>query len=161
VFTSSRCCDVVVHALCFARERKGLGIYGWVVMDNHFHAIAAGPALAQTIGDLKKFTAREIIAQLKLEGRDWLLNQLAYYRARYKSDSQHQVWQEGVHPQSIPSDNIMLQKLEYIHNNPVKRGLVAGPEHWRFSSAHEWLAGGIPVMRVGEWRQVVWGETEF
>jgi REP element-mobilizing transposase RayT len=44
----------VVHALCFARERKGLGIYGWVVMDNHFHAIVAGPALAQTIGDLKK-----------------------------------------------------------------------------------------------------------
>ena len=43
----------------------------------------------------------------------------------------------------------------------MKRGLVAGPEHWRFSSAHEWLAGGIPVMRVGEWRQVVWGETEF
>jgi REP element-mobilizing transposase RayT len=142
VFTSSDCCDVVVRALCFARERKGLRIYGWVIMDNRFHAIVAGERLAQTLGDLKKFTAREILAQLKSEGRGWLLNQLAHYRARYKSQSQHQVWQEGVHPQSIPTDEIMLQKLEYLHHNPVKRGLVATPEHWRYSSAHERLAGG-------------------
>jgi len=155
VFTNSRCCDVIVRALCFARERKGLRIYGWVIMDNHFHAIVAGQTLAQTLGDLKKFTAREILAQLKAEGRDWLLNQLSHYRARYKSQSRHQVWQEGVHPQSIPTDEIMLQKLEYLHNNPVKRGLVAAPEHWRYSSAHEWLAGALPVMKVDKWRQVV------
>jgi len=37
------------------------------------------------------------------------------------------VWQEGFHPQSIPTDEIMLQKLEYLHNNPGKRGLVAAP----------------------------------
>ena len=49
---------------------------------------------------------------------------------------------------------MMLQKLEYLHNNPVKRGLVAAPEHWRYSSAHEWLPGAVPALRVDEWRQV-------
>ena len=154
VFTTGACCDIIVQSLAFCREKKGLRIYAWVILDNHFHAIVAGPELARTIGDLKKFIAREVLAQLKTEGREWLLNQLAYYRAAHKSLSQHQVWQEGVHPQSIASDAMMLQKLEYLHNNPVKRGLVAAPEHWRYSSAHEWLAGAMPLLRVDEWRQV-------
>lgn len=59
---------------------------------------------------------------------------------------------EGYHPQSLACDEIMLQKLQYLHNNPVKRGLVASPEHWRYSSAHEWLPGALPLLRVDEWR---------
>ncbi len=59
-----------------------------------------------------------------------------------------------MHPQSIATDEMMLQKLEYLHHNPVKRGLVAAPEHWRYSSAHEWLAGAVPALRVDEWRQL-------
>jgi putative transposase len=47
---------------------------------------------------------------------------------------------------------MMLQKLEYLHNNPVKRGLVASPEHWRYSSVHERLAGATPVLRIDPWR---------
>jgi len=58
----------------------------------------------------------------------------------------------GVHPQAIVSDEIRIQKLEYLHNNPVKRGLVASPEHWRYSSAHEWLPGAIPPMKCDPWR---------
>lgn len=81
-----------------------------------------------------------------------MLNQLAYYCAAHKTASSHQVWQEGVHPQLITSDEMMLQKLEYLHNNPVKRGLVASPEHWVHSSAHEWLLGALPIMRVDPWR---------
>jgi REP-associated tyrosine transposase len=152
VFTTATCCDILVHSLEYCREQKGLRIYAWVILDNHFHAIVSGPALARTVADLKKFTAREILSQLKVEGREWLLNQLAYFRAAHKRESSHQIWQDGVHPQAIPSDEIMLQKLEYLHNNPVKRGLVASPEHWLYSSAHEWLPGAAPAMRVDLWR---------
>ena len=127
-------------------------IHAWVILDNHFHAIVSGPNLAGTLHDLRKFTARQILDQLEIEGRQWLLNQLAYFCAAHKTKSDHQVWQEGVHPQSIPSDEIMLQKLEYLHNNPVKRGWVTAPEHWVYSSAHEWLPGAIPVLRVDPWR---------
>lgn len=153
IFTSSPYCDIIVRSLLFCREKKGLKIYAWVILDNHFHAILAGPDLSRTLANLKKFTAHEIIAQLETDGCDWLLNQLGYFRAKHKGASQHQVWQEGLHPQSIPSDTIMLQKLEYLHNNPVKRGLVAAPEHWRYSSAHEWLPGASPAFRCDDWRQ--------
>lgn len=47
---------------------------------------------------------------------------------------------------------MMLQKLEYIHNNPVRRGWVASPEHWRWSSAHEWLGGVSPVLFCDPWK---------
>ncbi len=152
VFTTAACCEIIVRSLIFCRENKGLKIHAWVILDNHFHAILAGPELARTIADLKKFTAREILAQLRVEKREWLLNQLQYFRAAHKIDSKHQVWQEGVHPQSLATDDIMLQKLTYLHNNPVKRGLVVAPEHWRFSSAHGWLPGVMPLLRCNAWR---------
>jgi|SRR6266404_159130 len=152
VFTTAPCCDILVCSFEFCRQQKELRIHAWVILDNHFHAIVSGPNLARTLRDLKKFTAHKILDQLELEGRQWLLNQLAYFRAAHKRESAHQIWQEGVHPQSISSDEMMLQKLEYLHNNPVKRGLVASPEHWVYSSAHEWLPGAVPVMRVDLWR---------
>jgi putative transposase len=152
IFTTAACCDILVRSLDYCRARKGLKIYGWVMMDNHFHAIVSAPTLSRSIADLKKFTAHAILEQLRTEGREWLLNQLKYFCAAHKFASAHQVWQEGVHPQLITSDQMMLQKLEYLHNNPVKRGLVASPEHWRYSSAHEWLPGAIPVLRVDAWR---------
>lgn len=105
------------------------------------------------MADLKRHTAREILRVLEEERAEWLLHQLRYHRASHKMESEHQVWQEGFHPQSLPSDAIMLQKLEYLHHNPVKRGLVAAPEHWRYSSAHEWLPGSLSVLPVDDWRE--------
>jgi putative transposase len=117
VFTTPARCDIIVRSLTFCHEHKSLKIYAWVILDNHFHAIVSGPELSRTIGDLKKFTARQILAQLEHERCEWLLNQFQYFRAAHKTASTHQVWQEGVHPQSISSDEMMLQKLEYLHNN--------------------------------------------
>jgi REP-associated tyrosine transposase len=153
IFTSEAYCDILVRSLLYCRHHKGLKIYAWVILDNHIHAILAAPKLSRAIADFKKFTAHELLAKLEAEGRDWLLNQLRFYRAKHKGISDHQVWQEGVHPQSIPSDAIMFQKLQYLHNNPVKRGLVASPEHWRYSSAHEWAKGAEPLFRCDDWRQ--------
>ena len=152
VFTTAARCDILVRSFEYCRKQKELRIHAWVILDNHFHAIVAGPELARTVADLKRFTALELLGQLEIEGREWLLNQLSYFRAAHKRESAHQVWQEGVHPQRILSDEMMFQKLEYMHNNPVKRGLVASPEHWVYSSAHEWLPGANPVMRVDPWR---------
>ena len=61
--------------------------------------------------------------------------------------SEYQVWEEGFHPKQITSDEMMAQKLEYIHFNPVTRGFVDKPEDWRYSSARNYLgkAGLIPI----------------
>jgi putative transposase len=61
--------------------------------------------------------------------------------------STYQVWEEGSHPQRIEDEVVMRQKLDYIHYNPVKRGYVDLPEHWRWSSARNYLgqSGLVPV----------------
>ena len=93
------------------------------------------------MADLKRHTARRLLELFEAGKAEWLMNQLRYYRASHKIESEHQVWQEGYHPQSIPTDEIMLQKLGYLHNNPVKRGLVVhrsiGATHPRTSGCPE------------------------
>jgi REP element-mobilizing transposase RayT len=152
IFTTAVCCDILVPALQYCRTHKELKLHAWVILDTHFHAIAAAPNLTRVLADLKRHTARRIIEQLQAERCDWLLEQLRRQCAPHKAESEHQVWQEGSHPQAIGTDATMLQKLEYLHNNPVKRGLVASPEHWRYSSAHEWLSGASVEMRCDPWR---------
>ena len=152
IFTNAARCDILVDAFKYCSQHKGLKLHAWVILDTHFHAIVAAPALTRVLADLKRHTARRIIEQLEAEHCDWLLRELRNQRAPHKFESQHQVWQEGSHPQAMASDTIMLQKLEYLHNNPVKRGLVASPEHWRYSSAHEWLPGAAIALRTDPWR---------
>jgi putative transposase len=89
----------------------------------------------------------KIIDYLVDQKVELFLKQLRFLKKRHKADRDFQLWQEGSHPQQILSDEMMLQKLEYIHMNPVKRGFVDEAEHWRYSSARNYLgkAGLIEV----------------
>ena len=68
----------------------------------------------------------------------------------YKKDRALQFWQEGVHPEWVQNEDMLRQKVEYIHNNPVKRGYVDEAEHWRYSSARNYagLKGLIEVCKA-------------
>jgi putative transposase len=80
-----------------------------------------------------------------------ILKQLRYEKAAHKSDREYQLWQEGSQPKEIQNDEMMRQKLEYIHYNPVKRGYVDLPEHWRYSSARNYLGQDGLVYVVTDW----------
>ncbi len=118
VFTGQPYFDILIQSFSFCQQHKGLKLYGYVILDNHFHALVSGATLNRTIADMKKFTARQIIAQLQTEQKTWLLNQLAYYKKRYKTTSDHLVWQEGYHPVLLLSEKMLRQKLDYIHSVP-------------------------------------------
>ncbi|HNR32907.1 MAG TPA: transposase [Candidatus Hydrogenedentes bacterium] len=148
VFIGQDACDIVIDALRFCRAHKGLRLYAYVVMENHIHLVAEAPDLGQVVRDFKRHTAKELIRLAEVENKTWLLNQFSYWRKRYKRESGHQVWQEGVHPQLIQSDAMREQKIDYIHYNPVRRGWVDAPEHWRYSSARNYLLGDHSVLEV-------------
>ncbi|MCJ7680795.1 MAG: hypothetical protein MUP70_08730 [Candidatus Aminicenantes bacterium] len=118
---------------------KKLKIYAYVILDNHFHMICQSQELSRTLQSLKRHTSKCILEQLKQDQKNWILQLLAFYKKKHKKDSQHQLWQEGFHPQQIISEVMFKQKVEYIHQNPVKRGYVEAPEDWCFSSAGEFL----------------------
>ena len=152
VFTTEARCQIIVDALDYCRQHKGLRVYGWVILDSHLHAVVAAPDVPRVMADFKRHTARQLVEQLKKEDCAWLLRLMREACPGYKEESDYQVWQEGYHPQAIVSDAVMEQKLTYLHNNPVKRGLAAAPGHWRYSSAHEWCPGVVPVMRCDAWK---------
>jgi hypothetical protein len=114
--------------------------------------IASSDDLANQIGDFKSYTARRIIDWL-IEHKDArLLRYLHDEKRDHKRDRDYQLWQEGSHPQQIDNDKMMWQKLEYSHNNPLRRGYVDDPIHWRYSSARNYagMAGLVPV--ITDWR---------
>jgi REP element-mobilizing transposase RayT len=145
VFTSEKYCRILTDAFVKGREVAGLQIFAWVILDNHLHAIVKAPDLRKTLQTWKSHTARGVIDQLAADGRKAILDQLAFYRKKSRTGSQYQLWQDGYRPKIIDTDEIWDQKVDYIHYNPVKRGLVSHPEDWRYSSAHEWRENARPV----------------
>src|SRR5262249_18545757 len=143
--------QIVLDSWRFLQEHDRLVIYGFVILENHLQLIASAEDLGKGIGDFKSFTARAIIDYLKERKAGILLGQLISHKAAHMPDRLDQLWQEGSHPQLLQNDEMMLQKLEYIHLNPVKRGYVDEPTHWRYSSARNYAGqpGLIPVTK--EW----------
>ena len=80
-----------------------------------------------------------------------VLDLLQHYRLYYKIDRTYQLWQEGSHPQVIQGLDMMRQKVEYIHNNPVQRGYVDEPIHWRYSSARNYAGMEGLISVKTEW----------
>ena len=75
---------------------------------------------------------------------------MRFAKYAHKRDREYQFWQEGSHAEMVFSEAVMREKLDYIHQNPVKRGYVDVPEHWRYSSARDY-AGQTGLMEVDSW----------
>jgi len=136
--------QIIYDSWQFLQEKSRLTLYGYVILENHLHLIASSPDLSNEIGDFKSFTARRIIDYLESKGERTLLKLLRFFKAAHKLDRDYQVWQEGSHPEQIGNDDMMRQKLEYMHNNPVARGYVDEAVHWRYSSARNYA--GLPAL---------------
>ena len=140
VFTRRETAQFILDSLQFLQDQGRLILYGYVILENHCHLIAkAKENLSIEMMSFKSYTAKQIISHLDEKKVKRLLDQMKFYKARHKTDREYQVWEDGYHPQLIQNDDMMRQKLEYIHDNPVKRGYVDRPEHWRYSSARNYL----------------------
>jgi putative transposase len=148
VFTRPETVQMLYASWRFLHDSGRLFIYGYVILENHLHLIASSDDLVKEMGDFKSFTARQIIDYLKAHKVNMLLQQLKQHKSAHKTDRPYQLWQEGSHPQQIQGPEMMRQKLEYMHNNPVLRGYVDDPTHWRYSSARNYSGspGLFPVL---------------
>jgi putative transposase len=135
VFTAEPYFQIIVDSFKYCQQEKALELYAYVIVDNHFHAVVQGPNLSKMLQSIKSYTANKIIEQLQTDNKKWLLDELAFYKKKYKAESEFQLWQEGFHPQLLTDEVMIRQKIEYIHYNPVRRRFVDRPEYWRYSSA--------------------------
>jgi len=150
LFTRPQTVDIVLDSWRFLQQTADFKLYGYVILENHLHLIAASDDLSHDMQRFKSYTAKTIIAHLEQQRSEKMLELLAFFKRFHKTESRYQVWEEGNHPQLIESEAVMRQKLDYIHQNPVKRGYVERPEHWRYSSARNYLGqeGLIEVVRT-------------
>ncbi len=148
VFTRPIYKDVIVDSLAHCQANKGLEIYAWCIMTNHIHLIVGRKGqstIEQIIRDFKKFTSVKLCNDIENnpgESRGaWLL--WIFKKAAEKSNKhqKYQFWQRDFHPIELNTNYLMDQKLEYIHLNPVKAGIVNEPEHYLYSSAVDYSGG--------------------
>jgi putative transposase len=142
---------IILDSLKFLVNQQRLILHAYVIMENHLHIVASADDLSREIGDFKSFTARKSIDYYVTNQKQAILDQLALIKLQFKTDRQHQFWQEGSHPERIADERVLKQKIDYIHYNPVRRGYVDLPEHWRYSSARNYagLEGLLPVELIG------------
>jgi putative transposase len=62
--------------------------------------------------------------------------------------NRYKVWQEGFHPIAVDSGDFFRQKLDYLHENPVRKGFVEKPEHWRYSSARNYILDDDSIITI-------------
>jgi REP element-mobilizing transposase RayT len=151
VFTRHETVKMVLESWKFLQDQDRMSIMGYVILENHLHLIAVGNDLSKEMGDFKSYTARRIIDLFLASKAGTILRQLHREKAPHKTDRDYQLWQEGSKPKEIHDGDMMGQKLEYMHCNPVKRGYVDMTEHWRYSSARNYM--GLPglVDVVTDW----------
>ena len=144
LFLSWHTCDIIIDALRYCRREKGLRIHAYVIMSNHLHLILStvgARSLSDVMRDFKRYTSRKITEQLEQEGAGVRLDLLRHRATRGKGNVDYKVWADGYHPVVVSSLDFSRQKLNYIHDNPVRKGLVRRQEEWRYSSAGDYITG--------------------
>jgi len=139
LFTRKVYKDIVIESFKFCQENKELEIYAYVIMSNHIHLLARSGKgdLSGIIRDFKNYTSNkflEVIKDKKESRRDWL-NLVFKYHGKFKKNQTYQIWTHKNHAEHIYSQKFIEQKIEYIHNNPVKAGIVIDTEDYLYSSA--------------------------
>ncbi|MDP8213310.1 MAG: transposase [Candidatus Zapsychrus exili] len=117
IFKDKRYKEYFLDILRRYKERYSFKIYGYVLMDNHFHIV---------IETIQKHNISKIMQGILLS-----------YSVKYRKENEYvgYVWQGRFKSKIIESKEYILECLEYIHNNPVKASIVEYPEQYHFSSA--------------------------
>lgn len=144
VFTRKTYRYDIIDSLKYCQENKGLIIYAWCIMSNHIHIICRakeGSKLSDIIRDFKKFTAKKIIDRIIHEPesrREWMVYRFEHNAKYKKQNPKYMFWEKDNHAVLLDTNEMMDQRLNYIHQNPVGAGIVDDPHHYLFSSARDY-----------------------
>ncbi len=144
VFTRPCYVEIVLSSLKFCMKEKGLFVHAWCLMSNHIHLIISAEKgnLSDILRDFKKFTSVTILKQIEQNQEEsrqaWMLWIFKQAGSNNNRNKKYQFWQQDNRPLQLETKNFTLSKLAYIHNNPVKAGLVEKPEDYMLSSARDY-----------------------
>jgi REP element-mobilizing transposase RayT len=150
IFSDDKYKFLLSDLLNYAVDKKGLEIFAYVIMSTHMHLLgrAINNNLSDVIRDFKKFSAIKILSLLqktKSEFSCLALEKFSNAAKNHSRNEKYQFWKYGNYPEEVYSPKFTLQKIRYIHNNPVDAGIVSRPEDYYFSSAVDYAGRKGPV----------------
>lgn len=121
--------NILGDAILFAQTQRELKLYGYVFMLNHIHLLVSSPDMISFVRNFKRHTSRELYKNIQQHESNVL--------ELFLDDSGvYQFWQNTNAPKYVESESFFIQKLAYIHYNPVRKQYVDLPEYWKWSSAN-------------------------
>lgn len=146
VFTRDRYKDILVDSLRYCQSNKGMELIAWCIMTNHVHLIyrsCAGQKPELLLGDFKRHTSKALVRAIRDNPEE---NRKEFFLKHFQKAAQessnvynYQFWRHDNKPIELWSNHVIWQKVNYIHNNPVKAGYVQNPEDYNYSSAKNYV----------------------
>ncbi len=155
VFTRQTYLAVLADSIVYCRKEKGMELFAYCFMPSHVHLIvrSAHGDLSGLIRDFKRHTSKKVVKQIasnpQESRKEWLLQMFEQAGKEKGNISNYQFWQHHNKPIELWSANVIKQKLDYIHQNPVQSGFVTKPEDWKYSSARN-FGGDCSVLEIDE-----------
>jgi len=154
IFTRKIYRNIAIESLQFCQQHKGLYLYAYVIMSNHIHLLAQSETgdLNGIIRDFKNNTSKKFLNVLNdpVESRSDWMKLVFKYHGKCKNKQTNQVWTHENHAEHVYSQKFIEQKIDDIHNNPVRAGIVARAEDYLYSSASNYaeLDSIIEVVKI-------------
>jgi REP element-mobilizing transposase RayT len=131
--------DIVISSMIFLVKNKRVSIFSFVIMENHIHLIwqiLSGHTPEAVQRDFLKYTAQRLKKDL-LKNHPAVLD---LFEVNAK-DRKYQFWERNALSVELRNHKVFLQKVRYIHENPVRAGICKLPEEYKYSSALFYEAG--------------------
>lgn len=145
VFTRQQYCEIILESLRHCQAEKGLTIYAWCIMSNHIHMVCASKSpnrLSDVLRDFKKFTSKEIVNAIENNEREsrrnWMLWIFKKEGENNKRNKNFQFWRQDNHPIECDRNEILDTRIKYIHENPVRAGIVRFAGDYVYSSGNDY-----------------------
>ncbi len=141
---SARRRDRFLKTLEQARQKYGFVVVGYVVMPEHFHMLISEPETgtpSTVMQVVKQRFAHQVLKQVRRRRSN---------QSRLWEEPEH-IWQRRFYDFNVWTEKKRVEKLRYMHRNPVKRGLVLEPEQWRWSSFRWYAMREQGAVKVNEW----------
>ena len=151
IFSDHDCCDALINSIKYYKKKYQFDILAYVIMPSHFHWIVeVNPCkekISDIMRDIKKYSAWDVMDILEEKKIKNVLDVFENNSINYK-DRKRKFWIRRFDDQVIRDQQMFWTKLNYIHENPVKAGLVVLPEDYKYSSARNYILDDHSVIEV-------------
>jgi putative transposase len=143
-----RTCGYLADAIIASKTQHDFDPWAYVFMPNHVHLVIHPRqdqySIARILRSIKQPVSRRALEYLRRSNPEGLR-----FLATGQQDEPYRFWQKGGgYDRNITKVETLMDTVRYIHNNPVRKGLVGTPDQWHYSSAADWQgirSGPIPI----------------